>query len=30
LEEQGLIGKKTAIIRTARFDERVLNPEKAN
>jgi hypothetical protein len=30
LEEQGLIGKKTAIIRTARFDERILNPEKAN
>jgi hypothetical protein len=30
LEEYGLISKKTAIIRTARFDERVLNPAKAN
>ena len=30
LEEQGLIGKKTAVIRTSRFDERVLNPIKAN
>jgi hypothetical protein len=30
LEEQGLIAKKTAIIRTALFDERVLNPAKAN
>lgn len=29
LEEQGLIGKKTAIIRTAFFDERVLNPLNA-
>jgi hypothetical protein len=30
LEEQGLIDKQTAIIRTSRFDERVLNPMKAN